>query len=173
MDFFDVIERRQSIRAYAANEIEQAKVERILTALCLAPSAGNLQAFLVVLVREQERKKRLDEAAYGRGFLTQAPIVLAFLADQHRSETKYGTRGTTLFSIQDATIAAAYAQLTATALGIASCWVGAFDEARVGTILGAPAHLRPVALMPLGYPAEAPERRHRRPLSELMRHEQV
>jgi nitroreductase len=173
MDFFEVIERRQSIRAFAANDIEPVKVERILATLCLAPSAGNLQAFLVVVVREQERKKRLDEAAYGPGFFTQAPIVLAFLADQHRSESKYGTRGTTLFSIQDATIAAAYAQLTATALGIASCWVGAFDEARVGTILGAPAHLQPVALMPLGYPADAPERRRRRPLSELMRHEQV
>jgi nitroreductase len=173
MDFFEVIELRQSIRAFAANDIEQVKVERILATLCLAPSAGNLQAFLVVVVREQERKKRLDEAAYGPGFLTQAPIVLAFLADQHRSESKYGTRGTTLFSIQDATIAAAYGQLTATALGIASCWVGAFDEARVGTILGAPAHLRPVALMPLGYPADAPERRRRRPLSELTRHEQV
>jgi nitroreductase len=173
MDFFDVIERRQSIRAFAANDIEPAKVERILTALCLAPSAGNLQAFLVVLVREQERRRLLDEAAYGRGFLAQAPIVLAFLADQHRSETKYGRRGATLFCIQDATIAAAYAQLAATALGIASCWVGAFDEARVATILGTPPHLRPVALMPLGYPAEAPERRHRRPLSELMRHEQL
>jgi nitroreductase len=107
MDFFDVVEGRQSMRAYAAKEIEPAKVERILTALCLAPSAGNLQAFLVVLVREQERRRRLDEAAYERGFLTQAPIVLAFLADQRRSATKYGTRGTTLFCIQDATIAAA------------------------------------------------------------------
>lgn len=104
MDFFDVIERRQSIRAYAANEIEPAKVERILTALRLAPSAGNPQAFLVVLVREQERRRLLDEAAYGRGFLTQAPIVLAFLADRRRSATKYGTRGTTLFCVQDASL---------------------------------------------------------------------
>jgi len=173
MDFFEVIERRQSIRAYVAKEIEQAKVERILSALCLAPSAGNLQAFLVIVVREQQKKQHLDEAAYGRGFIAEAPIVLAFLADQRRSETKYGTRGVALFSIQDATIAAAYTELAATALGIASCWVGAFDEERVRRALGAPAHLRPVTLMPLGYAAESPIRRHRRSLGELVRHDKV
>ena len=98
---------------------------------------------------------------------------IAFLADQHRSETKYGTRGVALFSIQDATIAAAYTELAATALGSASCWVGAFDEEHVRTALGAPAHLRPVTLMPLGYAAESPIRRHRRSLGELVRHNKV
>jgi nitroreductase len=76
MDFFEVIELRQSIRAFAANDIEQVKVERILATLCLAPSAGNLQAFLVVVVREQERKKRLDEAAYGPGSLRRRRLSL-------------------------------------------------------------------------------------------------
>jgi nitroreductase len=83
------------------------------------------------------------------------------------------TRGATLFSIQDATIAAAYAQLAATALNLASCWVGAFDDARVAAILGAPSRLRPVALMPIGQPAEKLKPRSRRPLSELVKHEHV
>jgi nitroreductase len=99
--------------------------------------------------------------------------VLCFLADERRSEAKYHERGARLFSIQDATIAAAYAQLAATAEGLASCWVGAFDEGRVAAILGAPARLRPVALMPIGYPAEKLKHRSRRPLTELVKHEHV
>ena len=174
MDFFDVIERRHSCRAFAARDVEQAKLNRILAALRLAPSAGDLQAFTIVLVREREMRSRLAEAAHGQDFIATAPIVLAFLADEHRSEAKYHSRGSALFCIQDATIAAAYAQLAATAQELASCWVGDFDEDRVAAILGVPSRLRPVVLIPIGYAVETPKQRpSRRPLSELVRHEQL
>lgn len=171
MQLFEAIDRRRSIRAYRAAPIEPAKIDAIVAAARLAPSAGDLQAYLILIVEKSETKVRLAEAALGQTFITEAPIVLIFLADTRRSERKYAERGATLFSIQDATIAAAYAQLAAQAQGLGSCWVGAFDEARVAEVLGAPTHLRPIALMPVGYPAEAPARPARRTVSELVRHE--
>jgi nitroreductase len=171
MEFFDVIDARKSIRALKAQEIAPEEIDRILTAIQLAPSAGNLQAFKIVIVRNKDTKRDLDGAAFRRHFIAVAPVVLVFLADEARSSAKYGRRGSTLFSIQDATIAATYAQLGAAAQGLATCWVGAFDEARVSAVLGAPSHLRPVVLMPLGHAAEAPARPPRRSLSELVQQE--
>ena len=171
MQFFDVIERRQSIRAYQAAAVEKHKLERILAAAQNAPSAGGLQSYTIVIVEKPETKARLAEVALGQDFLAKAPVVLAFFADRLHSEQKYGTRGATLYCVQDATIAAAYVQLTAAAEGLGCCWVGAFDEGRVSEVLGAPAHLRPVALLPIGYAAEAPATHARRPLSELVLHE--
>ena len=171
MQLFDVIDRRRSIRAYRATPVEPPKIEAIIAAARSAPSAGDLQAYVILIAEKLETRARLAEAALGQSFIAEAPVVLVFFADTRRSERTYGARGATLFCVQDATIAAAYAQLAAAAQDLGSCWVGAFDEARVATILAAPAHLRPIALMPIGYPDEAPARPARRPLSELIRHE--
>ena len=97
-----------------------------------------------------------------------APVVLAFCAHPRRSAAKYGRRGEELYCVQDATIACAYAQLAATALGLGSVWVGAFDTDAVAQAIGARRDWRPVALLPIGYPAESPEATPRRSLNELV-----
>jgi nitroreductase len=171
MQFSDVIDRRCSIRAFRATPVEEEKIKAILAASQLAPSAGDLQAYQIVVVRDAETKALLAKAALGQQFIAEAPVVLAFFADIRRSKAQYGSRGAALFCLQDATIAAAYAQLAATEEELGSCWVGAFDDAQVSKSLGAPAHLRPVALMPLGYAAETPERPPRRPLDQLVQSE--
>jgi nitroreductase len=78
-----------------------------------------------------------------------------------------------LYCIRDATIAAAYAQLAAAAFGLASCWVGTFDERLVAGELNAPENLRPIALLPLGYGAETPTRPSRRPLGPIVRNQNL
>lgn len=170
MDFFDVIDRRHSIRAYQKKTVEQDKIDALLEVSRLAPSAGDLQAYEIVVVEDAATKRALARAALDQHFVADAPAVLVFCADPARSEAKYGTRGATLYCIQDATIAASHAQLAAVALGFASCWVGAFDEAAVARVLRAPGGLRPVALLLLGYAAEAPARPPRRSLEDLVRH---
>jgi nitroreductase len=100
-------------------------------------------------------------------FLAQAPVVLLYAANATRG-AKYGERGAQLYCVQDATIAAAYTQLAATALGLATCWVGAFDDAQVARAAQLPAGQRPVALLPVGYAAETPRRTPRRKLEELV-----
>jgi nitroreductase len=169
MDFFDLVQKRHSIRAYQAKSVERGKIESILDAVRLAPSAGALQAFEILVVDDAETKRALAAAALGQNFVAAAPAVLAFCADPARSKAKYGKRGATLFCIQDATIAAAYAQLAATALGLGSCWVGAFDEVAVARVLRVPPRIRPIALIVLGYSAEQPQRPPRRPLADIVR----
>ncbi len=173
MQFFDVIERRRSVRAFDSKTVRAETLDRLLEAVVLAPSAGDLQAYGIIAIERPELKSALAAAALDQEFIAQAPVVLVFLADARRSESKYGRRGATLFCIQDATIAAAYAQLAAAALGLGSCWVGAFDEDRVAKVIEAPDAMRPVAILPVGFPAERPTRPPRRPLQDLLRRERA
>lgn len=171
MEFFDVLERRRSVRAFEPIEIERQKLATLFAAARVAPSAGDRQAYEIVVVQEPKRKAALAKAALGQEFVAKAPVVLAFVADPERSAAKYGERGASLFCVQDAAIAAAYLQLAATALGLASCWVGAFDEREAAAALKVPRKMRVVTLMPVGYPAEKPTRPPRRPLEDLVRSE--
>lgn len=167
MNLFDVIHARQSVRAYQPKEIEQGKLQTIFDSINRAPSAGNLQAYRVWVVRDSTVKQKLAAAALGQDFVAWAPVVLVFCADPGRAG-RYGRRGAELYCLQDATVAVAYAQLAATALGLATCWIGAFNEAEVARVLGLPTGLRPIAMLPIGYPGETPPRTCRRPLSEMI-----
>lgn len=168
MDYFGLLQSRRSIRAYTPKEIEPEKLERILMAANQAPSAGNLQAYEIKLIRSPAVKGELARAAHDQEFLVQASVVLAFCANPDRSAVRYAERGRNLYCIQDATIACAYAQLAASALGLASVWVGAYHDDAVRQALGIPDSLIPVALLPIGYPAESPPARSRRPLDQLV-----
>jgi nitroreductase len=169
MEFFETVERRRSVRSYKDKAIEKEKLTKLLEIINKAPSAGNLQAYKVVIVKTEKTKRSLASAAFGQEFIAEAPVVLVFLADAARSAAKYGERGASLYALQDATIAAAYAQLAATALGLGSVWVGAFDENAVSMIVGAERWQRPIAIIPIGYPAEEPEQHERKRLSEMVR----
>jgi nitroreductase len=171
MEFFEVIDGRRSVRVYAKSAVARDQVERVLAAARLAPSAGDLQAYQIALVEKRQTKVAVAAAAHAQDFIAEAPVVLVFCASAELSEGKYGRRGALLYCIQDATIAACYAQLAATALGLASCWVGSFDETRVADALGLPAGLRPIAILPIGHAAESPDRPPRRSLDEIVRRE--
>jgi len=168
VDFFNVLKERHSVRLFQARLVEAEKLQAILEAINRAPSAGNLQAYEVYLVRQADRRADLVRGAGDQEFLAQAPIVLVFCAHAMRAETRYRERGSELYCIQDATIACTFAMLAATALGLSSVWVGAFDEKAIREIIGAPRDQRPVAMLPVGYAAESPRIRERRPLTELV-----
>jgi nitroreductase len=168
MDFFDVVKTRQSIRAYQDKPIEPEKLQQILDTINRAPSAGNLQGYEVYLVTKPDVILALARSTNGQDFIAQVPLALVFCAHPARSAQRYAERGTMLYCVQDATIACAYAQLAVTALGLASVWVGAFNEDAVRAAIGVGHDLRPVAFLPIGYAAETPERRSRRALVELV-----
>jgi len=169
MELFEAIRNRRSIRAYEPRAVEEDKLDQIIEAARLAPSAGNLQGYEGVVVRDAAAQRALVKAALGQGFLAQAPVVLAVFASRRRSAAKYGSRGAALYCLQDATIACAYAQLAATALGLGTVWVGAFEDEAVRQVLCAPEDWQPVALLPIGYPAESPPATPRRSRSDLVR----
>lgn len=169
MDFFEVVKNRHSIRAFKDKKIEKEKLDKLLFVANSSPSAGDLQAYQIFLVEKNALKVALAKAAYGQDFVTQAPVSLVFCIDPMRSARKYGKRGSELYSIQDATISAAYVHLAAVDLGLGSVIVGAFDEEEVSKILNLPGTLRPIIILPVGYPDEEPETTPRRKIDDLVK----
>ena len=168
MEFFDITKTRCSIRRYDARPIEQNILQTILEAVNRAPSAGNLQAYQVYVVSVPRDREALAKAALGQVFISAAPVALVFCAHPARCSS-YGSRGQQLYALQDATIACTFAMLAATALGLASVWVGAFSDELVRQVIRAPEDQIPVAVLPIGYPAETTQPTSRRPLSDLVK----
>ena len=169
MEFMRLIEERHSTRVYAQKPVERQKLDRILHAASRAPSAGDLQAYSIIVVRNPDVCEALARASGGQDWLAQAPLALVFLAEPGTSGVKYGRRGESLYAVQDATIACAYAQLAAHDVGLSACWVGAFRTGDVQAAVGAREGQVPVALLPIGDAAESPFVTPRRPLSEMVR----
>ena len=168
MEFFDVVKKRCSIRVFSSQLVEDRKLQQILEAANQAPSAGNLQAYEIYVVRKAFQRNELAKAALNQHFIAQAPVVLVFCAHPARSEGRYFQRGVRLYSVQDASIACTFAMLAATALGLGSVWVGAFDDQSVHRVIGAPPGLLPVAVLPVGYAAESPSSTPRRQVNDIV-----
>lgn len=168
MDFWEVIERRHSVRHFTSEEVPPEAVNKILRAAIRAPSAGNRQPWHFYVVRNPEVKEGLAKAAWDQKFVAEAPVVIVVCADPGRSASRYGTRGSELYCLQDTAAATEHILLAATALGYGGCWVGAFDEEAAARVLNLPSHLRPVAIIPIGRPGREPgSRTGRRPLEDV------
>ncbi len=164
MDVFSAIQARRSIRAYSAREVEQEKLNRVLEAGRLAPSANNRQDWKFIVVRDRETRNRLVEAAGGQKFLGTAPVVLVICGTEPEKVMMCEQPAYTV----DASIALSFMILEACELGLGTCWLGHFDENKVKEILGIPAGVRVVAMTPLGYPAESPAARPRKRPEEVV-----
>jgi nitroreductase len=151
-----LFEKRRSVRSFQNRKLTRDVMSAILDAADSAPSAGGLKARDFYLVGDEQTKSKLAEAAFGQDFTAQAPVILVFWAIGSKSAEKYGERGRTLFAVQDATISASFAWIQAVASGLGCCWVGAFDEDAVKEIFRKDIQpdWRPIALLPIGYPAE-------------------
>jgi nitroreductase len=156
MDIGDIIRERRSIRKYKDKTVKEDDLTEIMECALYAPSAGDLQSRHFYVVKDQKKRERLSSAALDQKFIAQAPAVVVVCAD-HRIEKEYGETGKSLYSVLDCAASIQNMLLRAYSLGIGSCWVGAFDEKKVGKILNIPSHLRPVSIITLGYPAESPK----------------
>jgi nitroreductase len=171
MDLSEAIRGRRSIRAFKKQNVPEKIVEKLIDAASWAPSAGNIQPWEFVIVRKPAIKKKLAQAALNQAFVEEAPVVIAVCADEKRSSMGYGVRGKTLYCIQDTAAAAQNILLTAYSLGLGACWIGAFNEDELKEALNAPEGIRPVAIIPVGYSNETPSQTGRRPLSQIVHHE--
>ena len=158
MDVFEAIKTRRSIRKYKQTPIPEKKLKQIFEAARLAPSAGNRQPWGFVVVRDAERKKALAEAANAQAFLANAALIVAAVGDPEVSKK---------WCEKDVMIAVEHLALSAAALGYGACWIGAFNEAKVKSLLGIPEKVSVVALLPIGVPDETPPTRPRKEFSEI------
>jgi len=164
---FRVMATRRSTRNFDTTlPVEQWKVDKILAAADTAPTAGNFQGFEVVFVKNKELKKRLVEAANKQPYVN-APIVLVFCMDPSRIKMNFPPEILSKFSLQDATLAAAYSQLAASALGLSSIWIGMIDEEKVKQIIET--DLKPSSILCIGYPHHKRPPKSRRKLKDLIR----
>ena len=167
MDLFDAIRDRRSIRKYQDRAVEAEKLTAVLEAARLAPSWKNLQCWRFLVLRAAAKKAALLDCFHqenpGRKALAQAPVVIVVCADPQQSAVEEGKE----YYLADAAIAFEHICLAAQALGLGTCWIGWFDEARLKQALGVPAGLRVLGVTPLGYPDQAPNPRPRKALSEI------
>jgi nitroreductase len=168
LDVIEAIKERRSVRAYTGEDVSDKHVEMLINAARWAPSAGNGQPWAFVVVKDAETKRKLMYAAQNQTWLQKASVVIVVCADLKQANRVYGSRGETLYSIQDTAAATENILLVAKEMGLATCWVGAFQETDVAEIVKAPKNVRPVAMVAVGHPAEKPSARQRRPVDEIV-----
>jgi nitroreductase len=169
MSFLEIAKNRYSCRKYDARPVEQEKLELVLEAGRVAPSAVNFQPWHFNVIREKDQLEQVY-GAYHREWFRTAPCVIIICGDHERAWKRKadGKDHTDM----DAAITTDHMTLQATELGLASCWICNFDVERCRELLKLPAHLEPVVILPLGYPLDDvdPERHDekRKPLSEIV-----
>ncbi|MGC8717790.1 MAG: nitroreductase family protein [bacterium] len=164
MDVYEAIKTRRSVRAYQEKEVPEDVIKRILEAARLAPSAGNRQQWKFIVVRDSKLREKLIPAVNNQYFVGQAPVIIVAVALE---PDRVMSCEVPAYAV-DLAIAVDHITLAATAEGLGTCWIGAFSQSEVKRILNIPPHYKVVTLIPLGYPADSPRTKSRKPLEEIV-----
>ncbi|MBN2379367.1 nitroreductase family protein [candidate division WOR-3 bacterium] len=162
-----IIRDRRSVRAYKKKDIQKDVLSRVLEAARLAPSANNRQPWKFIVVKDSARRKALAKAAKEQQFVAEAPVVIAAIALE---PDRIMTCGVSAAAV-DLSIATDHMQLSAVEQGLGSCWIGAFYQEDIKQILGVPSQYKVIALLTLGYPADQPGFKNRKPIEEIVSYE--
>lgn len=165
-----LLARRRMVRRFRSDPVADEVVERLLDAATRAPSAGNRQPWAFVVVRNPKKRKELGRAALGQMWLADAPVSIVACADRPRSRQRYGERGDR-YALIDTAFASLLLLLAVTEEGLGACFVGAFDDAEVARLLKLPSDVQPLAIIPVGHPAETPKPASRRRLADVVHRE--
>jgi nitroreductase len=166
MEILEAIRTRRSIRKYKSTPIPEGVLKEVLSAARMAPSGVNSQPWKLIVVTDEDIKRRLVPACNGQKFIAEAPVIIAGCGFP---DDAYGTIGGYMNGyVMDVTIAMDHLILAAASAGLGTCWIGAFKEEKVKEVLGVPPDVKIVALTPLGYPDETPAKRTRKDLAELV-----
>ena len=164
MDVFEAISRRRSIRNYRTIPVEDGKLEKILEAARIAPSAANRQEWKFLMVKDQKTREKLMEAANGQKFVGHSPVTIVACSTESEKVMPCGQYAYTV----DLSIAVSFMILEATELGLGTCWLGAYDEEAVKKVLKIQDEIRVPAMFTLGYADEDPAPRPRKDIDEVI-----
>ncbi len=167
MEFFDVIQKRYSARAYRCDPVEEHKVQQVLEAAQLAPTAANRQSFKFIVIHTAKKEAELRRV-YDKPWFVQAPVIICACAIPAKA---WARRDGKNYCDVDTAIAMDHLILAATELGLGTCWVAAFDSAAAREILGLPNGVEPIAFTPLGYAEDHLGPKRRKPLVEIVNYE--
>ena len=150
MDFLELAADRYSVRSYSDRPIEPEKMERILKAGQLAPTAVNFQPQKIYVLKSPEAIGKIRSLTR---FAYDAPVVLLVCADKTKVWRSPSERGYDIGEM-DASIVCTHMMLEAWALGIGSVWVRGFDSRQVAKVFDLPEQVQPICLLPIGYPSD-------------------
>ncbi len=167
MEYFELIKKRYSVRAYQSKPVEDEKLQKVLEAANIAPTASNRQPFGFIVVHTQGRELELKRI-YRPEWFYQAPIVICGCALPDEAWSRKDGKN---YGEVDTTIAMDHLILAAADLGLGTCWIAAFDPSIAREVLGLPENVEPIAFTPLGYPADDPVPKSRKALSDLVHNE--
>ncbi|MFT4311074.1 MAG: nitroreductase family protein [Candidatus Woesearchaeota archaeon] len=159
MNLDKAIKQRRSIRKFSNTPIEFEKITKILESNIYAPSAGNMKDHRIILVNKKSIIQEIADTASLQYWIATAPAVLVVCSDPKQAKSFYGDRGENLYTIQNSSAAIQNMLLTATSLGLSSCWIGSFDDSRMKVVLNIPQNINIHALIPIGYSAQEAEQR--------------
>jgi len=170
MDFIQLAKKRYSSRKYKQQDVEDEKLNIVLEAGRIAPSAVNYQPWFFVVVRGENLGN--ISTCYTRDWFRTAPMCIVICSDHSSSWKRSDEKD---HGDIDAAIAADHMTLAATSIGLATCWVCNFNRQKLSEVLNLPDHIEPVVILPLGYPDDAVNtKRHaskRKALSEIVVYE--
>jgi len=164
MNVVEAIEKRRSVRVYQNKPLPEEKLRKVLEAARLAPSARNSQSCKFIVVKDEGLRKRLAKEATRHSFIGDAPVIIVAVS----LDPDYVMPGGIPAHPVDIAIAVDHMTLAAVEEELGTCWIGAFYQDQVKQILSIPEKYKVVVLLPLGYPAEGPKRKVRKPLKELV-----
>lgn len=167
MDFFELARRRYSVRSYKSAPVEDEKLDRILEAARLAPTAANRQPFQLIVVHTANLQAELLRI-YNKSWFVEPPLVICGCGIPAKNWVRKDGKN---YNDVDVAIVMDHLIMAAAAAGLGTCWIAAFDPTAAKEVLGLPEGVEPVAFTPLGYAADRPPRKKRKPLSELVRYE--
>ncbi len=167
MSFLDLVNKRFSVRAFDSKPVPDQDLELVLEAGRLAPSAANRQPVHFIVLRGEEQRRALG-VAYPRDWFWKTPVLLVVCVDTARGWNRTDGKN---YADVDGAIAMDHMTLCAADLGLGTCWIGAFDPVKVRRILNLPDGIEPLAMTPLGYPAEAVRAKSRKTLDEIVHRE--
>jgi nitroreductase len=155
MDLREAILKRRSVRVFKDEPVPVVAIEAMKEACLWAPSAGNIQARRFWFVTDPAKREALGACSYQAEIFSSARLVVVGCTSDSIVK-EYGERGVELYAPQDVAAAVQNLLLTVHANGLGAVWVGAFDPAKVRNVLDLPAGVEPVAMVPIGFPAESP-----------------
>ena len=152
MNIFEAISTISYTREFHKDPVDEKEIGLILHMGSHAPSAGELQEWEFIVVEDQKKKDNIAEACFGAKHVKTAPALIVVCADVRKAALKYGKRGEMLYAAEDVGGCVAYMAVAANAIGVGFDIIKGFDEEDIKLELNMPENIRPIVVMPLGYP---------------------
>ncbi len=167
MEFFEVVKKRYSVRSYRRELVEDHKLQRVLEAMQLAPTAANRRPFKFIVIHTEGKEAELRRI-YDKAWFVQAPLIICGCAIPAKA---WGRQDSKNYCDVDITIAMDHLVLAATDLGLGTCWIAAFNPDAARKVLSLPDSVEPIAFTPLGYADDQPDAKERKAIEDIVAYE--